>query len=421
MASTSVSGELLAPKRIGIIGAGAVGLSCAIHLQRAGHRIEIFDPRDPGEGASFGNAGIIALSEVLPLGRPATLRQIPHMLADPVGPLVIRWSYLPQILPWLCRFILASRASEVSRISQALASILSMASGAWRDIVHGTGAETRLVTNGWMRVYSGTRSFRLALADAERQRTLGVQVDVLNADEIRQLEPALLPAFIGATFCPEVSNVNSPVQVMRALAAVIRQQGGTFRKMAVNGIRRSPRPEVVDAEGGSKAFDRIIIAAGAWSRSLIRTLGVDLPLDTERGYHVMLPMPSQPLRRPVSVASPGYTLVPMENGIRLTSGVEFAGLDAGPDFRRIRLMTAHAATVISGFKTPPLSEWLGFRPSMPHSLPVIGPIRSQPNIILAFGHGHLGLTLGPVTGRLVATLIQGETSPIDLSPFLPTQ
>jgi D-amino-acid dehydrogenase len=342
------------------------------------------------------------------------------MLTDPIGPLVIRWSYLLQISPWLCRFILASRAAEVSRISQALASILSMASGAWRDIVHGTGAETRLVTNGWMRVYSRARSFRVALADAERQRALGVQVDILNADEIRQLEPALAPAFVGATFCPEVSNVNSPVEVMRALAALIRQQGGTFRKIAVSRIRRSPRPEVVDVEGGSRAFDRIVIAAGAWSRRLIRTVGIDLPLDTERGYHVMLPMPSQPLRRPVSVASPGYTLVPMENGIRLTSGVEFAGLDAAPDFRRIRSMTAHAATVLSGLKTPPLSEWLGFRPSMPHSLPVIASVRSQPNIVLAFGHGHLGLTLGPITGRLVATIIQREEPPLDLRPFDPT-
>jgi D-amino-acid dehydrogenase len=294
-----------------------------------------------------------------------------------------------------------------------------MASSAWRDIVHGTGAETRLVTNGWMRVYSGARGFRLAIADAERQRALGVRVDVLNADEIRQLEPALAAAFIGATFCPEVSNVNSPVQVMRALATLIRQQGGIFRKTAVSRIRRSPRPEVVDAEGGSKAFDRIIIAAGAWSRRLIRTVGIDLPLDTERGYHVMLPMPSQPLRRPVSVVSPGYTLVPMESGIRLTSGVEFAGLDAAPDFRRIRLMTAHAATVLSGLETPPVSEWLGFRPSMPHSLPVIGPVRSQPNVVLAFGHGHLGLTLGPITGRLVATIIQGKEPPFDLRPFLP--
>jgi len=358
MISTSASEELSAPKRIAVIGAGAVGLSCAIHLQRAGHRIEIFDPRDPGEGASFGNAGIIALSEVLPLGRPATLRQIPRMLTDPAGPLVIRWSYLPQISPWLCRFILASRASEVSRISQALASILSMASGAWRDIVHGTGAETRLVTNGWMRVYSGARSFRLAIADAERQRALGVQVDVLNADEIRQLEPALAAAFIGATFCPEVSNVNSPVQVMRALATLIRQQGGIFRKTAVSRIRRSPRPEVVDAEGASKAFDRIIIAAGAWSRRLIRTVGIDLPLDTERGYHVMLPIFA-------TFATPGICRLAWLHAGSNGERVEFAGLDAAPDFRRIRLMTAHAATDRSFWtRDAAISEWLAFRPSM---------------------------------------------------------
>lgn len=407
-------------QKIAVIGAGAVGLCTALHLLRAGHAVEIFDPREPGEGTSLGNAGVVAVSEVLPLGRPSILRQLPRMLADPIGPLVIRWPYLPRIAPWLLRFALASRASEVERIAAALAALLAGSVEAWREIVRGTGAEWRLGANGWIKVYPTAAELARAMPDIARQRAVGVRMDVLDADELRQLEPALAPVFAGATFCPDVCNVDMPLRMMQALATTAARNGALFHKREVRRLEAGEEgPALTDAAGSRVRYDRIVIAAGAWSRRLVRSLGLDVPLDTERGYHVMLETPERRLRHPVSVAAPGYSLVQMEEGVRLTSGVEFAGLEAAADFRRIRRMAEHAAGVLPGLKPRPQSEWLGFRPSMPRSLPVIGPLRRRPEILLAFGHGHLGLTLGPITGRLVAAMIDGRAIPLDVTPFLP--
>ena len=406
--------------RIGIIGAGVVGLCCAIHLQRLGHRVEVLDPRDPGEGASLGNAGIIAVSEVFPLARAATLRQVPRMLFDPIGPLAVRCRYAPYIAPWLIRFVAASRPSEVRRITRALASLLAPAIEAWRDMVQACGVEHGLVSQGWLRLSTTRRGLEMAALDAELQRELGVRVDILGTADIRDLEPALAPIFAGGVFFPDAGNLTSPLGMMRAMAAHVVQNGGVIERREASRVEIvDGQPTVADVSGTRTAYDRVIIAAGAWSRRLVRTLGLDVPLDTERGYHVMLPTPSQSLRRPVTVPNPGYTLVQMEDGMRLTTGVEFAGLSAPPDFRHIRRMIKRAQDGLPGLSPHPLSEWLGFRPSMPKSMPVIGPVPRCPQVILAFGHGHLGLTLGPVTGGLVGAILAGRMPRIDLTPFLP--
>ena len=406
--------------RIGIIGAGVVGLCCAIHLQRQGYRVAVLDPRDPGEGASLGNAGIIAVSEVFPLARAATLRQVPRMLFDPTGPLVVKSRYAPCIAPWLIRLVAAGRPAEVRRITRALASLLAPAMEAWRDMVQVCGAEHKLVLQGWLRLFATQSNLQIAARDAELQRALGVRVDVLGTAGVHDLEPALGPIFAGGLFFPDAGQLTSPLGMMRALAAHVVQNGGSIDKREASRIEVvDDQAVVVDGSGTRTAYDRVVIAAGAWSRRLVRTLGLDVPLDTERGYHVMLPTPSQTLRRPVTVPNPGYSLVQMEDGLRLTTGVEFAGLDAPPDFRRIRRMIKHAQTSLPGLLPHPLSEWLGFRPSMPKSMPVIGPLPRHPQVILAFGHGHLGVTLGPVTGRLVTAVVAGRAPPIDLAPFLP--
>lgn len=406
--------------RIGIIGAGVVGLCCAIHLQRLGYRVELLDPRDPGEGASLGNAGIIAVSEVFPVARAVTLRQVPRMLFDPAGPLVVRCRYAPFIAPWLVQFVAASRPAEVRRITRALASLLAPALDAWRDLARSCGIEHRLVSRGWLRLATTQSNLANAARDAQLQRELGVRADILGAAQICDLEPALAPIFAGGVFFPDAGNLTSPLGMMRDLAAHLVQNGGTIAKREASHIEiAGGQATVVDVSGTRTTYDRVIIAAGAWSRRLVRTLGLDVPLDTERGYHVMLPTPLQTLRRAVSVPNPGYTLVQMEDGMRLTTGVEFAGLSAPPDFRRIRRMIQHAQTSLPGLSPHTLSEWLGFRPSMPKSMPVIGPVPRYPQVILAFGHGHLGLTLGPVTGRLVAATLAGRVPHVDLTPFLP--
>jgi D-amino-acid dehydrogenase len=208
----------------------------------------------------------------------------------------------------------------------------------------------------------------------------------------------------------------------RSIAAHLTQNGAKIERRKISRIELSEGGNVVtDDAGGRSHHDRLVIAAGAWSRSLVRTLDLDVRLDTERGYHVMLPSPERTLSRAVSAPNPGYSLVQMEDGLRLTSGVEFAGLDAPPDFRRIRGLLTHVQKALPGLQPDVQSEWLGFRPSMPKSMPVIGPLEQHPQVLLAFGHGHLGLTLAPTTGQMIAAMITDETSPVDPSPFLPAR
>lgn len=404
-----------------VIGCGAVGLSCALHLQRLGAKVEIFDPRGPGEGASLGNAGVVALSEVLPLSRPAIIRQVPRMLLDSTGPLVIRPRYALSIAPWLIRFLASSRASQVHRISTALASLLGLAVDAWKDLVDDTPGRSLLARNGHLRAFSSDAARQAAMPDIERQRALGIAVDVIGPGDLHDLEPALARVFAGAAFYRGAANVLSPLTMMQALAASFVERGGILHKREVARIEAKPgdAAQVHTVDGEAVRYDGVVIAAGAWSRQLVRTLGVDVPLDTERGYHAMLPTPATTLKRPVSIPSPGYSLVQMTDGLRITSGVEFAGLSAPPDFRRLRRMIAHATTALPGLSPQPTSEWLGFRPSMPWSLPVIGPLPDRQNVMLAFGHGHVGLTLGPITGQIVAALANGGKAPVDMAPFLP--
>jgi D-amino-acid dehydrogenase len=410
------------PGNVGIIGAGAVGLSCAFHLQRAGHSVEIFDFRNPGEGASFGNAGIIAVSEIFPVARASTLRQVPRMLLNPVGPLVIRWSYLPRLAPWLIEFLTASRKSEARRISLALSSLTRPALTAWQTIAGACGSEHRLVARGWLRLCATERDLATAKQDASAQCDLGVDVEILDINETRALEPALAPIFVGAAFFPKAGNVTSPLGIMRSIAAHLAHNGAKIERRRISRVKLSEGAAVLtDDAGGRSRHDRLVIAAGAWSRRVVRTLGLDVRLDTERGYHVMLPSPERTLSRAVSVPNPGYSLVQMEDGLRVTSGVEFAGLDAPPDFRRIRGLLSQVQRALPGLRPDVQSEWLGFRPSMPKSMPVIGPLEQHPQVLLAFGHGHLGLTLAPITGQMIAAMITGETSPVDSSPFLPAR
>lgn len=413
-------GSRARPMTVAVVGAGAVGLSSAIHLRRAGHAVEVFDPEEPGQGASGGNAGVIATPEVLPFSRPSVLRQVPRMLFDPLGPLVIRWRYLPRIAPWLVRFAAACRPDELGRITGSLVAIMAEAVPCWREIVRGSDGDSLLAPRGWLRLYASQSDLRAAMAEATWRRELGVKVEIIGAKEIRDLEPALAPVFAGAVFYPDVIHVPSPARLMRVLAAIAAGDGCVLHRTLVRRLEiEDGRPVLVDAAGRRRAFDRVVVAAGAWSRRLVRTLGFDFPLDTERGYHAMMPVPAGSLSRPVTVMSPGYSLIQMEEGLRLTTGIEFAGLDAPPDFRRLRRLAQHARTVLPGLTAEPLREWLGFRPSMPRSLPVIGPLPGLPEVVVAFGHGHLGLTLGPVTGRLVADLVDGRPPIVDAAPFLP--
>ncbi len=407
------------PRRVAVIGAGIVGLSAALYLQRDGHRVTVFDPRGPGGGTSFGNAGGAVYTSCAPLALPGILQQVPAMLRDPLGPMVLRWRYLPRIAPWLIELVRASRPARVEAISVALAALHSGAPAAWRDLARQAGADDLLRPVGWFKVYETDAGFATSLPERELMTRRGIRFDVLNADELRQLEPGLAPIFRHGLLESNSDFVANPGRAIAHFAREFLAGGGRILEDEVTGFDLAAAPRRLRSAQGAHETDAIVLAAGAWSRGLARQLGARVRLDTERGYHLMLPGDGVRLGRPTRHGEQGFVLSPMETGIRITSQVEFAGLDAPPDFRRIRGLLPRVRRMLPGLKGDEQSIWLGFRPSLPDSLPVIGPAPDHEDIYLAFGHGHLGLTQGPVTGRIVADLVAGRDPGLDLAPYRP--
>ncbi|RMD65354.1 MAG: FAD-binding oxidoreductase [Alphaproteobacteria bacterium] len=405
------------PRHVAVIGAGIVGVATALFLQRDAHRVTLIDRAGPAAGASYGNAGGVVLSACMPIGMPGIVCRVPAMLLDRDGPLRVRWRYLPRIAPWLLAFVRASHPARVEEISCTLAAILRAAEAPWHDLVRGRAVAALLRPVGWLRVYDTDAGFAAVRPVLDLMTRRGFTFEVLSQAALRELEPALAPIFRRGVWHPESYSVADPGRMVRDLAAAFVADGGTLMRAEVRDIETANGASRVMTDGGPIAADAVVVAAGAWSRALARRLGVRVPLDTERGYHLML-APAEPgLRRPTVWGERGFVLAPHAEGIRLTSGVEFAGLDAPPDFRPIRRLVPLARRMLPSLRAEERSAWLGFRPSLPDSLPVIGPVPGRRDIFFAFGHGHLGLTLGPATGRAVADVIAGRRPAFDLEPF----
>ncbi|HEX6103053.1 MAG TPA: FAD-binding oxidoreductase [Alphaproteobacteria bacterium] len=401
-----------------IAGAGFVGLSTALYLQREGARVTLLDPNGPGEGASKGNAAVLAVDSVLPVAMPGVLKDVPGMLLDPLGPLAIRWSYLPRIAPWLVRFVAASRRSRVEEIAAALRPLLASAIDAWLPLAETAGVPDMIRRTGWLSLYETDESFRKAQWGLELQRRLGVKVELLRAEEIRQAEPTLAPIYKHGVIHPENAYVLDPWRLAQRLAETVQRQGGRIERRALTGFTfRDGRPVAGRTAEGEIDFDAVVVAAGAWSRPLARALGRDVPLDTERGYHMTLPNPGMMPRRPLYSGDHSFAVTPLETGLRFAGTVELGGLDAPPNYDRAEKLLTHGRRMFPGLESGGASRWMGFRPSMPDSLPVIGPVPGLPNAVLAFGHGHLGLTLGAITGKLAAALALGRPPALDVTPY----
>jgi D-amino-acid dehydrogenase len=405
-----------------VIGAGIVGLACAAYLQRDGRKVVMLDPGGPGEGASYGNAGGLNGSSIVPVAMPGVLAKVPHWLLDPEGPLSIRLRYLPQLLPWLYRFVRAGRPELVRAQARALRGLLAPTVDMHRELAASVGAADLIQRSGLLIVYRSEASFA-ADADANRLRAdNGVEIDELSEDELRQLEPTLSPAYTRARFISENGYVRNPLRLSRSLAEALVANGGEIRRERAEGFAfANGRVEAVFTATGRIPAAAVVLAAGAHSKPLAARLGEKVPLDTERGYHAMIKAPEVAPRLPIMDAEAKFVATPMEQGLRMAGTVEFAGLEAPPDWRRARILLRHGQAMFPGLPRSVaedrVSLWMGFRPSMPDSLPVIGRTRRYANAFLAFGHGHVGLIGAPMTGRIIADLIAGRPPAIDLSPF----
>jgi D-amino-acid dehydrogenase len=409
-------------RRVVVIGAGMVGVAAASWLRRDGHDVVVVDPGNPGEGASYGNAGCLNASSVVPMSMPGTIKNVPRWLMDPLGPLAVRWRYLPKLAPWLIRFAQAGTREKTQAAAHALRALLQPSLECLAPLVKNAGAEHLVHHVGHLVVYRSEAGLAKEHADWALRRETGVTWDVLDADEIRQLEPALSRDYVRGILVRENGHTSNPYGLVRSLAAAFVRDGGTIKRARVIGFDLDgARLRAVRTDAGDIVADAAIVAAGAFSAPLAATLGDRIPLESERGYHLMLRDPEAALRTPTLDAERKFVATPMEAGLRFAGTVEFAGLTASPDWRRAQILLEHGRRMLPGLAAHPSDErvsvWMGHRPSLPDSLPVLGPSRRSRDVVYAFGHGHVGMVAAPMTGKLVAELIGGRPPSIDINPF----
>ncbi|MCJ8144396.1 FAD-dependent oxidoreductase [Ancylobacter sp. A5.8] len=403
---------------VAIVGAGIVGLAIAHHLQNEGRRVRLIERGGVAEGASFGNAGAFAFSDIMPLASPGILRQAPKWLLDPLGPLAIPPTYLPRILPWLARFW---RASQMDRFRQSItvqSALMRVASQAMELMVRDAGLSAKVRTDGNLQLYESEAELAAAQPGWEIRAAEGIPFQHVRGVRLAELQPGLSPRFIAGTFTPHWKTVDDPYHFALALFDQVMARGAAIEPGEV--VRIEPSGATVRlhlADGAHLTASRAVIAAGAWSRPLARQLGDAVPLETERGYNTTLPPGAFDLRRQLTFGGHGFVVTPLSTGIRVGGAVELGGLKLAPNYKRSAAMLAKAAAFLPGLNTEGGRQWMGFRPSLPDSLPVIGPSSASSRVLYAFGHGHLGLTQSAATGRLIADIIAGRTPPFDLSPL----
>ena len=405
------------PCKVVVIGTGVVGAATACWLLRDGHEVTLLDRLGPGEATSFGNAGAISPGSVEPLGHPGMLWRVPGWLADPLGPLTIRWRHLPRLAPWLGRLALASTPQRVARIAAELATYLPHALEAWLPLLAEAGLESLLRRDGMLWVFATERSFAEAQAGLRLRRRYGVAIQDVPAGEVRQVEPALGPVY-RAALLPDAGRVLDPGGLVAGLARHAMARGARLVRAQALDFDIGPEgPRAVVTDAGAVPADAVVVAAGAWSHRLARRLGSRVPLETERGYHVTIPAPAVAPRRMILPYGEGFLATPMAMGLRVAGTVELASLDAAPDWRRADVLLTKARALFPGLQTEGATRWMGHRPSLPDTKPVISRSPVHRNVFYAFGHGHLGLTGAAITGRLIGDLVAGRATAVDLGPF----
>ena len=407
----------MAKLEVGVIGAGIIGSTIALSLQREGHRVTLYDYAQAGRGASFGNAGVVVNGSCVPTAMPGSVLSGLRMLGDRMAPLHVRPAYFPKALPWLVRFIHQSTNQNVAHNGRALYALSQSAVMDWLKLASGTPIADLLHDCGWLKVYSSDSSFAATQASRSLMDEVGSPYEILNQHELRDLEPYLSRQFKKGIFQRDSLRVSNPHALVTRIVEQFRAAGGNMQRSRVERVIASRERASLSCGSSLVPFDRIVIAAGAHSRRFCDQLGDKVPLDTERGYHLMLRNSINLLQRPVMHGEHQFVLAPMDSGIRLTGGVEFAGTSAAPDYRYIRRMLPLAKNMLPALDATEDTVWMGCRPSLPDSLPVLGPATKAPAFIYAFGHQHLGMTLAATTARIIADLVAGREAPIEMHAY----
>lgn len=402
-----------------VIGAGVVGLSSALALQARGLKVTVLEREDPAAGASAGNAGAFAFSDILPLASPGILRKAPRWLMDPLGPLSVPPRYALQIAPWMFHFWRACQPARVRQSTTAQTLLMDLSRAELEPFLAATGTQDMLRKDGNLQVYESQAELNAALPGWQARADHGIEFHHMTADEMAQIQPGLSPRFTHGTFTPGWFSISDPRLYVLALANQFRAQGGQFTRAQVTALTAAGEGVTVTAPGASWSADHVVLAAGAFSRDLARCLGDNIPLETERGYNTTLPSSAFDLRTQVTFGGHGFVVSRLSTGIRVGGAVELGGLRLPPNYKRAEAMLTKARAFLPGLDPQGGTQWMGFRPSLPDSLPAIGPSRATRRVIYAFGHGHLGLTQSTGTARMVADLITGAAPTIDPQHFSP--
>ncbi len=401
--------------KIGIIGAGIQGVCNALFLQKKGFQITLFDRDEPGNAASYGNAGHFSPYASVPLNRPDVISDVPAMLLSSRGPLALKWNYVPKMIPWFSKFLLNCTHDKMMHTAKNMHQILDLSLPAFDELFEEIDLDGLIENNGILYVWTDKNLKSRGLENKIRDE-LGVKQKLVSPKEIHDLEPSLKPFYHGGVFYDYARHARNPKKILIKLFENFIKKGGKFLKLNIQNLHFDEQRPVIRSETQRFVFDKLVIACGAFSKRLTDKLHENIPLDTERGYHVHFKNFDHLISRPVVYADRGFGMTPMEQGLRVVGTVEFGGLKNSLSKSRIQNLILNARDMLDGLPEHK-DEWLGFRPSLPDFLPVIGPSKNYKNVYYCFGHHHLGWTLGAISGKIVSKLISGENTNLNLKPY----
>jgi D-amino-acid dehydrogenase len=404
---------------ITVIGSGIIGICCALKLQSEGHKVLLLDKNEPVSGCSKGNAGHFATEQIFPMANKEIIKQLPKILFNPKGPLTIKRNYIHKITPWMIRFLMATRNKVINKGTQALRNLNENAMSAYKPLLKLADVDDLIENKGYLLAFEGPQAHNLANKESNTLKPFEINNQVLNCEEINELEP-LLNGCDAAVYFPDISHSIDPYKLAIGLFDSFISLGGEFKKNEIKDLIMNPDKSVnLICEENTMHTDKVVIAAGAFSQKLVAKLGIKAPLDTERGYHLMVDK-FDLLNRPVAFAQRKFIITPMSTGTRLAGTVEFAGLKNKPNWDRAEMLLDHALHFLDPLKSikkQDCQKWMGFRPSFPDSLPVIDRCQTNHNIFFCFGHQHLGLTQAGISAELVSDLINERDTQFDISPY----
>ncbi|MGX5720770.1 NAD(P)/FAD-dependent oxidoreductase [Shinella zoogloeoides] len=401
-----------------VVGAGIIGTAIAYELQKRGRQVILLDKGEVGRGASYGNMASIAVTEFMPASRPSIWKQIPGWMLDPEGPVCVRPTYMPKLLPWFARFVAASRPGKLRQLEAQGAALCKRVYDDLLPLLRETGLEGELTEEGCLSLYSNEAEFRADREHIEILERFGFPYQRLTGVQAQELEPELSESIGIAVLFPQNRSLRDPFRLVSSLAQRFTALGGEIRRGTVAGFDRSGRITAVRlAEGDRVAAEEVVICAGAYSCLLSKMLGEPMPLETERGYHTQIMSPGISMRHSIIWPARAFMVTPTAGGIRVGGTVEMAGLDAAPDYRRSKITVRRTQTALPNLRCEDFSEWMGHRPALPDTVPVMSASARVPGVFYATGHGHLGVTYAATTARLMGDLMTGVVPPIDMRPY----